>query len=245
MNPLLGVWRLVRTLAHLFLGLLTLLVQFPRLSPTERQRSVQQWAEGLLACIGVTLEVRGSPQHSGPLMIVANHISWLDIPALHALQFCRFVAKADLRHWPVIGMMSDRAGTLFIERESRRDAMRVVHHMADSLRAGDVLAVFPEGTTSDGTGLLPFHANLFQAAVSCTAPVQAVLIQYVDTRSGLQSFAPNFVGGEFFLVSVWRTLCTSGITVRVHRGEAEPTLGRDRRAMAAHLRDTLASLKAG
>ncbi len=176
-------------------------------------------------------------------MLVANHISWLDIPALHALQFCRFVAKADLRHWPVIGMMASRAGTLFIERESRRDAMRVVHHMAESLRAGDVLAVFPEGTTSDGTGLLPFHANLFQSAISAGAPVQPVLIHYVDTQSGQQSFAPNFVGGEFFLVSVWRTLCTSGITVRITRGALEPARDRDRRAMAAHLREAVAALK--
>ncbi len=243
MNPIKGVWCLLRALLHVFAGLMTLLLRFPSLSAAMRRQCVQQWAAGLLHCMGVTLEVCGSPQHSGPLMIVANHISWLDIPALHALQFCRFVAKADLRRWPVIGMMADQAGTLFIERASRRDAMRVVHHMADSLRAGDVLAVFPEGTTSDGAGLLPFHANLFQAAISADAPVQPVLIQYLDSQTGRQSLAPNFVGGEFFLVSVWRTLCTSKIAVRITRGDAEPTRGRDRRTMAAHLRDAVSNLK--
>ena len=245
MNPVKGVWRLLRTLVHVFAGLLTVLMRFPFLSELQRQLCVQQWAAGLLHCMGVTLEVRGTPQHTGPLMIVANHISWMDILALHALQFCRFVAKADLRRWPVIGMMSDRAGTLFIERESRRDAMRVVHHMADSLRAGDVLAVFPEGTTSDGASLLPFHANLFQAAISADAPVQPVLIQYLDSRSGQQSLAPNFVGNEHFLASVWRTLCSSGIAVRVTRGDVEPTRGHDRRTMAAHLRDAVSNLKTG
>jgi 1-acyl-sn-glycerol-3-phosphate acyltransferase len=245
MNPLRGAWRLLLTLLHVFAGLMTLLLRFPFLGTARRQHCVHQWAIRLLGCIGVRLEVRGGAKNAGPLMLVANHISWLDIPALHALQFCRFVAKADLRHWPVIGMMADRAGTLFIERESRRDAMRVVHHMADSLRAGDVLAVFPEGTTSDGTGLLPFHANLFQSTISAGAPVQPVLIQYIDTRTGQQSFAPNFVGGEFFLVSVWRTLCTAGITVRISRGALEPARDRDRRTMAAHLRDAIVALKSG
>ena len=245
MNPLIVFWRLLRTLVHVFAGLLTLLLRFPALGVPQRQECVRQWAEELLACIGVTLEVRGNFLPPGPLMIVANHISWLDIPSLHAARFCRFVAKADLRHWPVIGMMADRAGTLFIERASRRDAMRVVHHMADSLRAGDVLAVFPEGTTSDGTQVLPFHANLFQAAISADAPVQPLLIQYLDAATGLPSSVPNYIGDEHFLSSFWRTLCSSGVVVCIHLGEPQPVDARDRRLMAAHLRAAVTALQTG
>jgi 1-acyl-sn-glycerol-3-phosphate acyltransferase len=242
MTPFKALWRVLRTLVHVLAGLMTLLLRFPSLTAGQRQMRVQRWAMGLLACLGVKLEVRGVPVQKGPLMVIANHVSWLDIPALHAVLFCRFVAKADLHHWPVIGMMADRAGTLFIERESRRDAMRVVHHMADSLRANDVLAVFPEGTTSDGTGLLPFHANLFQAAISADVPVQPIHISYIDSANGQQSFAPNFVGDTSLPVSFWRTLQARGLLVRVHVGEAQPVNARDRRTMASHLRDAVAAL---
>jgi 1-acyl-sn-glycerol-3-phosphate acyltransferase len=119
---------------------------------------------------------------NGPVLLVANHISWLDIVVLHAARHCRFVSKAMCKRWPLIGTLATGAGTLYIERESRRDAMRVVHHMADALQAGDILAVFPEGTTSDGISLLPFHANLIQAAVSAGAPVQPVALRFIDAH---------------------------------------------------------------
>lgn len=243
MRQIRGLGRLVRTLLHLLAGLFTILLKFPALAEAGRQQKVRHWSAGLLDCLAVRVELVGAAQCAGPLMLVANHVSWLDISVLQAAQFCRFVAKAELRRWPVIGLMAGRSGTLFIERESRRDAMRVVHHMADSLRAGEVLAVFPEGTTSDGTGLLPFHANLFQAAISSSARVQPVWIEYLDAHSGRPSQAPNFVGDEFFLASVWRTLCASGTLVRIHRGEAQSPLGRDRRKLAADLRDAVLALQ--
>jgi 1-acyl-sn-glycerol-3-phosphate acyltransferase len=236
-------WRVLRVVTHMLFGAFTILVRFPALTPNQRQACVQVWSARLLDCFGIRLEVSGARHVSGPLMVVANHVSWLDISTLHAVQFSRFVAKADLRHWLLIGMMAGRAGTLFIERESRRDAMRVVHHMADSLRNGDILTVFPEGTTSDGTQLLPFHANLFQAAISANAPVQAVFIEYIDAASGRRHTAPNFVGNEFFLVSVWRTLCASGLTARVRMSEPQAIDGRDRRTLAAQMQAAVAALK--
>ena len=92
----------------------------------------------------------------------------------------RFVSKADVRHWPLLGWLVDAAGTLYIERERKRDAMRVVHQMAEALAAGDMVAVFPEGTTGDGRALLPFHANLLQAAIAAGAPVQPVALRFSD-----------------------------------------------------------------
>ncbi len=151
---------------------------------------------------------------------MANHISWLDITALHAARFCRFVSKADVKAWPLIGALASGVGTLFIQRESRRDAMRVVHHMADSLRAGDVLAVFPEGTTSDGVALLPFHANLLQAAIAARAPVQPVALQFVDTHTRRSAvWRPAMSGDDTLLGSVWRTVRAPGITVRIVFGD--------------------------
>ena len=175
-----AAWRLGRALLHILAGLLTILLRFPRLSAEQRALRVQVWSRAMLAHLGIRLQVEGEATLPGPLLLVANHISWLDITSLHAARFCRFVSKADVARWPLIGALASGVGTLFIQRESRRDAMRVVHHMADSLRAGDVLAVFPEGTTGDGRTLLPFHANLIQAAISAHAPVLPVGLSFIN-----------------------------------------------------------------
>src|SRR5687768_6892979 len=160
---------------------------FPRLTPAARTRQVQAWARTLLTRLDVELKIVGTPPRAGPLLLVANHISWVDILALHAACHCRFVAKADVQRWPVIGTLATGAGTVYVARESRRDVLRVVHHMAQALRDGDILAIFPEGTTGDGSSVLPFHANLLQAAISADSPVQTVAIRFLDVRSGRPS----------------------------------------------------------
>lgn len=223
-------------------GLLTLALRFPRLSREQKEMQVQVWADRLLVCLGITLELRGALPAPGPLLLVANHISWLDITALHAARFCRFVSKAEVRRWPLIGTLAAGAGTLFIERSSRRDASRMVQHMAQSLRDGDVLAVFPEGTTSDGLQVLPFHANLLQSAIAAGVPVQPVALRFVDRRTGQRSLAPCYVGNDTLLGSVWRTLRTPGVVVQVCFGELQQADGRDRRVWAADLRDTICQL---
>jgi 1-acyl-sn-glycerol-3-phosphate acyltransferase len=228
---------------HMLAGLLTILLLFPRLSPEQKQIRVQVWSLEMLARLGIGLSVQGSATLQGPLLLVANHISWLDITALHAARFCRFVSKADVRAWPLIGALAAGVGTLFIQRESRRDAMRVVHHMAQSLREGDVLAVFPEGTTSDGVHLLPFHANLLQAAISADAPVQPVALRFVDTRSGQHSLAPCYVGDDTLLASVWRTVSAPGITAQIVFGQAQSAKGRSRRAWAADLKAEIEQMR--
>ena len=243
MNSLHAVIKLARALVHILVGFFTILLLFPRLGSAQRQLRTQVWSRGLLRCIGISLVVKGKPALNGPLLLVANHMSWLDITALHAARFCRFVSKADIKKWPFIGMLAGGVGTLFIERESRRDAMRVVHHMTASLQAGDVLGVFPEGTTSDGSSLLPFHANLFQAAIAANAPVQPVALQFINSRTGLQSTAPNYVGEDTLIQSVWRTLTTPDIAVVIHFGEPQLADGRDRRALAAALRQAVAELR--
>lgn len=238
-----AVWRLWRALTHIVAGLLTILLRFPRLTPEQRELRVQVWSRELLARLGVRLEVQGVATLPGPLLLVANHISWLDITSLHAARFCRFVSKADVQRWPLVGALASGVGTLFIQRESRRDAMRVVHHMADSLRAGDVLAVFPEGTTSDGVDLLPFHANLLQAAIAAGAPVQPVALQFIDTHSGERSLAPCYVGDDTLLGSVWRTVRAPGVTVRIVFGEPQDAQGRERRVWAQQLRGEVIRLR--
>ena len=245
MNKLMASWKLARALVHSLAGLLTILLVFPRLTAEDRQRRVQVWSAEMLVCLGLELRLTGQPCATGPMLLAANHISWVDITALHAARFCRFVSKADVKHWPLIGALATGVGTLFIERESRRDALRMVQHMAQSLRESDVLAIFPEGTTSDGTSLRPFHANLFQAAIAADAPVQPVALSFIDIASGQPTQAPGYINDDTLLVSVWRTLCTPGIAVVINFGEPQTAEGRDRRQWSAQVREAILDLRAG
>ena len=204
---------------------------------------VQAWALAFLRHAGITLEVHGQPPVTGPVLLVANHLSWLDIPVMHAAHHCRFVSKSDIKDWPLIGSLATAAGTLYIKRTSRRDALRVVHLMRDALQAGELLAVFPEGTTGDGRVLLPFHANLLQAAISADAPVQPVGLRFVDKASGQISHAPSYIGDETLIGSIWRTLSAPPMVAVVHYGEPGRAENRDRHAWSLHLQATVDGLR--
>lgn len=233
----------LRAFLHIAVGFVTIALLFPRLSQAQREMRIQVWSRQLLTCLGIGLVVNGEPARNGPALLMANHISWLDISALHSAGFCRFVSKADIMQWPFIGKLAIGVGSLFIERTSRRDAMRVVQHMTERLRAGDVLAVFPEGTTSDGQSLLPFHANLFQAAISAEAPVQPVSLQFIDSASGKPSFAPCYIDDDTLMASFWRTLCTPGISVVISYGLPQLAMGRDRREWSRDVRAEIDALR--
>ena len=243
MNKAVACWRVWRVFTHLLWGLVYILLRFPSLSQERRDVRVQVWAANMLARLGVALDIVGTPPAIGPMLLVANHISWLDIVVLHAARHCRFVSKSDVKHWPLVGTLATGAGTLYIERESRRDAMRVVHHMGQALKDGDILAIFPEGTTGDGKALLPFHANLIQAAISAHAPVQPVALQFVDGRTGLPSQAMSYIGDESLLGSLWRTLCARQLRAVVRYGVPQLADGRDRRTWARDLHAAIAAMQ--
>lgn len=235
--------KLVRASAHIVRGWWTIRRRFPGCTPQQREAHVQQWAQRMLVLMGIRLEVQGTPPAHGPALLVCNHLSWLDILAIHAARHVRFVSKVGVRHWPVIGTLSDGAGSLYIERERRRDALRVVHHMAEALRDGDLIAVFPEGTTSDGRGLLPFHANLLQAAITSGAPVQPMALRFADAASGKNSQAPRYIGDDNLFVSLWNTLKAPPLLAVVRFGELQPSLARDRREWAESLHADVLALR--
>lgn len=245
MNALRAAWRLGRAVVHALAGLATVVFLFPRWTEPRRHARVQSWSLEMLSVMGIGLQLRGTPPVSGPVLLVANHISWVDILVMHAARHCRFVSKAEVRHWPVIGPMASAAGTLYIERASRRDAMRVVHHMAASLQRGEIVAAFPEGTTSDGLSLLPFHANLLQAAITADAPAQPVALSFIDTLTGAPSLSPCYIGDDTLVGSVWRTLSGPPLTAVVHYGEPQVPQGRGRREWAADLRRAVDELRRG
>lgn len=245
MRQLRACWRALRAVGHVLSGLWIIRSEFGRLTPPQTQMVVREWSRQMLTIIGVELVVQGEAPAHGPLLMVSNHISWLDILVLNAAHPSRFVSKSDVKTWPLLGSLITGAGTLYIERESRRDAMRVVHHMAERLRADDVLTVFPEGTTGDGRTLLPFHANLLQAAITANAPVLPLALSFVDSiRSGLHD-GPLFIGDTTLVASIWSTLCADGVQAQVRYGEPELPRGRDRRSWAMDLRAEVQRLQDG
>jgi 1-acyl-sn-glycerol-3-phosphate acyltransferase len=238
MRSLLAAWRMLRAVVHVLHGMLVM-TRFPKLDAAGRHQRIQWWSIGLLRAVGLTLHVTGTPR-PGANLIVANHISWLDILAIHAaLPHARFVSKADVLDWPLLGWLIRNAGTLFIERERKRDAVRVIHAVAEALQAGDSVAVFPEGTTGEGPELLPFHANLLQAAVSTATPVQPVVLRFSDASAPF-SKSVIYIGDTTLLQSVWRVVSARGLQAHVDVLPAVGSRHADRRALTQHLRELMA-----
>lgn len=235
-----GVFRLLRAVLHGLHGVLIVLLRFPSLDRAGRRQRVQWWSAKMLRCLGAELRVQGEFR-PGAKLIVANHVSWLDIMAVHAVHpQARFVSKADVKAWPLVNRLVDAGDTLYIEREKRRDALRVVHQMAEAMAAGDTVAVFPEGTTGPGPQLLPFHANLLQAAIAQATPVQPVVLRYADAATAF-STAAQYIGETTLAQSLWRLASARGLVVHVQVLPAMGTAHADRRALAAHLHELMSA----
>jgi 1-acyl-sn-glycerol-3-phosphate acyltransferase len=230
-----ALWRLLRGGAHIARGWRQIHFGFARLDPNQRAERVNTWAREMLRIWDIGLSVHGCPGTHGTLLM-ANHISWLDIVVLLACSRGHFVAKADLARWPVLGPMIAAAGTVFVERGSRRDVKRVVSEVTHALQADQVVVVFPEGTTTTGQSVLPFHANIFEAAVTSLAPVQPVSLRYRQRQGGQLTDAPAYVGDDSLLTSVWRTLRAQPFLAQVHFLPPEQSDGRSRREWAADVR---------
>lgn len=225
----------MRLVLHVVHGMAVVALRFRSLDAAGRHARIAWWSAGLLRALGVRLCSQGSFR-AGANLLVINHVSWLDVAAIHAVcPRARFVSKADVRRWPMLGWLIASVGTLFIERERKRDALRVVHQMAQALADGDTVAVFPEGTTGDGFALLPFHANLLQAAIAGATPIQPVALRYSQPGHAISPVA-GWPGATSLLHSMFMIACTRGIEVRVMPLSARGSAHADRRALAQTLR---------
>lgn len=240
MRSVVALGRLLRLVPHVLHGLWIVRRRFELLTSPERHQLIQWWSVKTLRILGITLHSEGQALPDGHLL-VANHVSWLDIAAVHAvLPQARFVSKADVKHWPLVGALVEGAGTLFIERTSKRDALRVVHQTAAALQAGDCVAVFPEGTTGAGPALLPFHANLLQAAVSTAAPVLPVVLRWHEPGERF-STAARFIGNTTLVQSLWAIALAKGLGIEVQVLPSVPSEGLDRRALGETLRSAISA----
>ncbi|MGC3861940.1 lysophospholipid acyltransferase family protein [Micromonospora chersina] len=226
--------RLLGVLGMLLAGV-GLAVLLPLLPAGGRRAALRGWARWTLRALGVRLLVRGRPPR-GRALLVANHVSWLDILAVLAVAPARMLAKREVRDWPVVGALAAAAGTVFVDRSRPRDLPATVRRVAGALRAGHSVAVFPEGTTWCGAaaGCRPgrgFRPAVFQAAVDAGAPVVPLGLGY--RYAGDPSTLPAFLGEETLWESARRVLAARDLTVAVTVAAAlHPAGGADRRALA-------------
>ena len=226
------LYRYFRTCVHVGSGVATTLLVFPLVSPARKRSLVKRWSRRLLRILGVEARLHGEiGVRGGNVLIVANHISWLDIFVLNSVHPVRFVAKSELARWPVIGAMIRGAGTLFIERTHRRDTRRVNHRIAALLAGGDVVAIFPEGTTTDGLDMLPFKSSLLQPIVEAEGHVQPMAIRY-RAPDGTLSVAPAYVGETSFAESFWQVCGARSLSVDLIATAALPARAGQRRRLA-------------
>jgi 1-acyl-sn-glycerol-3-phosphate acyltransferase len=212
-----------------------------RLSERWREPIVRRFSARLLAILGVRIEVRGAvPSSAWPVLMVANHVSWLDSYVVNVFNGARFVAKSEVAGWPLIGTIARRFETIFIVRNSIRSAARTKDAMAGLLRRGIPVAVFPEGTTTDGQTLRPFHPALLQSAVDAQVPVQPVAIVYRG-RDGRRSDAAAFIDDLSILSSLLQILREGELVAEVTFCPPMSSRGQSRREMAYRTRRAIAA----
>ncbi len=183
--------------------------------PQARDKALITLGSTALQAVGAKLNVTTPPEHfhvSGTL-VVANHVSWLDIFAMSALFPSSFIAKQEISTWPVLGKMGRNAGTVFINRNSRKDVEPINQAIAAALKAGQNVSFFPEAKTSSGLDVLPFKAALFQSAMDADAPIQTMVLRYYD-HNGRRTDIPSYADVSL-AKSLWRIVSMPELHIRV------------------------------
>ena len=178
---------------------------------------LKMWSRLLLGVCGLSVNIYGSlPKH--PVFIVANHVSWLDIPIIHSLALAGFVGKSEIKYWPILGWLAMLGDTVFIQRGNQNSRKLVINSLIKRLKQGRSVAVFPEGKVTDGGHLGRFHRPLLQAAVETKTPVVPIAIKFIN-QSGKRHADVAFINDEWFIVHVCRILTLPSCAVEIHCGE--------------------------
>lgn len=237
--------RIARVALHFAGGLATVMALYPLLAHGARAAVSRRWSAALLQMLGVRLRLGGAPVPSGAL-VVANHVSWLDVLVVNSVCPATFVSKHEIGAWPAVGVLIARSGTILLRRGCGRAAKKAVNGIGALLGAGRTVAIFPEGTTSDGSHVLPFRPALFQAAVDQRRAVLPLTLSYHDPRGASCRAAP-FVGDTGFLQSLRRIALAPRIVARVRilpaqtapLPQVQSPRGLARRRLAARCRELI------
>ena len=229
-------------LAHAACAALILRFVYPRVTAARRRVLMRWWSAKLLRILTVTAVAAGTPPDGDAgVMIAANHVAWLDIFLVSSVRPTRFVAKSEIRDWPIAGWIAERAGTLFIRRDQMRDMARIDAKVRDALAQGDCVGLFPEGTTTEGDTLRKFHSSLFEPAVANGAPVHPVAIRY-EHPDGTLCRAVSFVGERTFMQSMGLIIRQRAVLARVSFAPPLETREAARRDVARETERAIASL---
>jgi 1-acyl-sn-glycerol-3-phosphate acyltransferase len=224
--------RLARVSLHLLRGLVIASVMFPWLSRAERDARKRRWSRTLLSILSVSVREKNAPEKlPGRCMLVLNHISWLDIFVINARSPATFIAKSEIRSWPVVGWLCTLVGTLYIARGKPHAARQASRAIVAELERGVLIAIFPEGTTTFGRSLEPFHAALFQPALDASATLQPIALRYLDA-AGRHTDAAGYVGETSFLETVWTIVSTRHIVAELNLLAPIPAHHQTRRSLA-------------
>jgi 1-acyl-sn-glycerol-3-phosphate acyltransferase len=233
-------YRIASLALHLAWGVALVALAFPLCGPGRRDRIIMLWSRRLLRVLGVQTRIDAPPPLQRGALLVCNHVSWLDVYLIFAAQRVHFVSKSEVRAWPVVGWMAHKSGTLFLERSRRADTARIGVEMRALMQDGAWVAVFPEGTTSDGRGLRRFLPSLLQPAIELGCPVVPAALRY-RTLDDHYSGAPAYIDD----MSLWRSLRQivgePGLVAELRFGEPIPPNGH-RRELAAHAEAATARL---
>jgi 1-acyl-sn-glycerol-3-phosphate acyltransferase len=204
----LRLFRLTRLTLHLLRGLAIAWLLYPRLTEAQKQAQKRRWSRTLLSILSVSVREKNAPEElPACCMMVLNHISWLDVFVVDARFPATFMAKSEVRSWPVVGWLCTLVGTLYIERGKRSEALRARQTIAAELSRGTLIAVCPEGVTTFGRSLERFHSALFQPALDAGATLQPVALRYLDA-AGRHTDAAGYVGDTSLLESIWTIVST-------------------------------------
>ena len=226
------LYRTARIFLHTIIGLIVASAILPLVNIPQKRSIIKWWCCGLLRAFHIQVRTFGSlpPADTQGVMFVANHVSWADIHALNSLIPLRFVAKSDIQHWPIFGYLVTKANTLFIDRSKRQQAGRIVETVSDSLKAGDNLCYFPEGTTSLGTQILPFKSSVLQAAINTNTQIWPVAIKYVNTDGGINT-EMAYAGETSMIDSMKMVIAQKSAVVELHFLTPIQATGNDRRTL--------------
>ena len=241
-STLIRIFRVTRMVIHTLYGVLITIFILPWAGPNRRDLLVSYWARGLLSVLNIRVVVHGTPPNIDchRTMFVANHISWIDIHALNSIRAVRFIAKAEIRTWPVFGWLAHKVNTLFIERTKRQDTARIVELASESLRAGDNLCFFPEGTTTDGTHVKPFKNSLLQAAINAEAQIWPLSIHY-PRSDGRPNIMMAYHDDVTLLQSIRQVLAERTPVVELRFFPPINATGRERRNLSDAARQSILS----
>jgi len=229
-------------LTHAAVAFVILRFISPRAAHDRQRRIMRWWSRKLLRVLAIELRVEGSLPRAGEgAMVVPNHVSWIDTFAVSAVLPTRFIAKSEIRDWPITGWIAERAGTIFIRRAKRHDTARINEQVHAALEAGDCVGFFPEGTTTEGDRLLRFHSSLFEPAVANRARVQPVAIRY-EHADGTLCRACGFVGELTFVQSMGLVARQQRIVARLRFAPPLVPEGLSRREVARIAEERVASL---